>query len=226
MPVTYVTDAEDTDVNVTSTTVPVTPSGTNRYMAVVIAAWDASTTDSAIASVTFNGSGVGWSSLKDELGPGANVNRAALWGKVAPDAVAANVVVTYGGTVSESGVHVIVADTVNQSTPVGTAFSGEGTASPITVTVTGVGNDDLVIDGGYIHGVPSSVTAGADQTERANLLITAANSRIFASTQPGTAGGVMSWTGTMDEWVQVAVALKGNPGHGRIPELAALGWNL
>jgi len=95
---------------------------------------------------------------------------------------------------------------VHQTTPVGTAVTADGTASPATVTVASVGADDLVVDDLYVSS-PAGPTIGADQTLREAEDVGGNHYR--SSTQPGTAGGVMSWTfSTPDFWGIGAVAFK------------------
>src|SRR3990172_2120953 len=97
---------------------------------------------------------------------------------------------------------------VDQTTPVGTAVTSiEDTASPITVTVADVGTDDMVVDIVALNNC-SGITIGADQTERWAEVPNASND-IRGSTQPGSAGGVMSWSGTTwDNASMGAVAFK------------------
>lgn len=82
---------------------------------------------------------------------------------------------------------------VDQTTPVGTAVTTNASTANPSVTVASVGTDDMVVDN--IHADPFSATpaAGADQTERYSEIETA-QAVTKGSTQPGTAGGVMSWT--------------------------------
>ena len=118
---------------------------------------------------------------------------------------------TVPGTPDEHALGVISMTGVDQTTPVGTPVSATGTTSPATVTVGSVSADDMVVDSMYtlFGGAPS---IGADQTQRyAEDLIGSAGDEIYlkGSTQPGSAGGVMSWSndGTAD-WGIGAVAFK------------------
>jgi len=215
--VTYNNDNEAVATNATSVTVGSFAVGnnTNRYMLVGVAAWDASTTDSAISSVSHNGSTTGWASKITEVGPFTATDRASIWGKTAPDVVSATVVVTVGGTCSELAANALSAYGVDQTTPLGTAVSSEGGGATATVTVSDAGNDDLIYDVLYASGTSVTGVAGADQTERANNTIAGAGNRILASTQPGSTDDVMSWAITVGagrEWVQCAVAMKASTG--------------
>ena len=109
------------------------------------------------------------------------------------------------GTVHSLGV--ISMTGVDQTTPVGTAPTPTtGSASPATITVASIGADDMVVD--TMLALTISVTgAGADQTSRCAQ--DHGGYFLRMSTQPGTAGGVMSWTlSGSDGWGSVAVAFK------------------
>ena len=108
---------------------------------------------------------------------------------------------------------------VDQTTPVGTPVSATGTVSPATVTVASVGADDLVVDNVMLGAALVAPVVGADQTERWSQSEALNGGEGRGSTQPGTAGGVMSWTFTTDpgdDWGIAAVAFK--------PVAAAAGW--
>lgn len=119
---------------------------------------------------------------------------------------------------------VITMTGVDGTTPVGTPQTASGTTSPATVTVTGVGADDLVVDNLTLVG--DNPTIGADQTERYTEIGGVYGLRQRGSTQPGTAGGVMSWTFIDDAWTLGAVAFKPTgaaPAAGRASNLGLLG---
>jgi hypothetical protein len=106
------------------------------------------------------------------------------------------------------GFGVISMTGVDQTTPVGTAAFANGNSTTPSVTVTGVGADDLVVDGlsfdGYAGG---TLTVGALQTERFRELNAAL--LLAGSTQLGADGGVMSWSNTVAGiWGLGAVAFK------------------
>lgn len=107
---------------------------------------------------------------------------------------------------------VITMSGVDQTTPTGTFVGADGATSVATVTVGSVGADDLVIDQLYEYN-DTTPTVGADQTVR-NTQSHAAPTEFRQSTQPGTAGGVMSWVDAFDEWMLHAVAFKPSAGGG------------
>lgn len=211
--VTYNNDNEAVAANATSVTISsfVVGNNANRVLLVGHAAWDSTAGDSLIAGVTWNGSATGWASVLTRLIT-SGTDRASLWRLIAPTATTASVVVTATATTAEFGANVLSAYDVHQTTPLGTAVGGDGLATPATVTVGSVGVDDLLYDTTYYSSSAVSATVGADQTSRAVGTLSGF-SQILVSTQPGTAGGVMSWTlgGSSVEWVQCAVAIKPAP---------------
>lgn len=115
------------------------PSGSNRYLFVMIAGWDGESNPTAI-TVTYGGVNV------PKLGGCQNTaqNNTVIFGLVAPAVGTANVVVSnipasYNqlacGSISLAG--------VDQTTPVGTVVNGQDVN---TCTVTGVASGDLVVD--------------------------------------------------------------------------------
>jgi hypothetical protein len=103
-----------------------------------------------------------------------------------------------GGTIVYHTLAVVSLTDVDQTTPVGTPqFSAENTAdttSPVELTVTGVGADDLVLD--QICAISTGAPAvGADQTATLNHN-DAGTTFMAVSRQLGSAGGVMGWTVT------------------------------
>lgn len=83
---------------------------------------------------------------------------------------------------------------VDQTTPNGNAQTTTGTGSPFSVTCTGVNTDDMVVDQLFYldDSTPTAPTIGADQTQR--LARSGTDIYYRVSTQPGSAGGTMSWT--------------------------------
>ena len=103
-------------------------------------------------------------------------------------------------TPDEHAFGVITMTGVDQTTPVGTPATATGQTTSPTVTVGSVGADDLVCANVYWHEAGSGIelgTVGADQTEwTREVFATSDNITQSISTQPGTAGGVMSWAGS------------------------------
>lgn len=213
--VTYDNDNEATANDATSITIGAFTVGNNanRCMLVGCASYDGTVAESAISSISHNGSTTGWASVITELGPGATNDRASIWRKVAPDAVNATVVVTMGGTCSEIGANALSVYDVDQTTPIGTPASAEGTtSSPATVNVSSA-TGEMVYDAVYQYGgLTGTGTEGAGQTPRANAIVrtyAGARTLFFASTEPGAPTVTMSWAlSSPSEWVIVACPIK------------------
>lgn len=100
---------------------------------------------------------------------------------------------------------------VDQTTPFGNTQSGSGTSAEPSETLTDVASDDMCIDGVFYF-PEGSATPGADQTLRGSGASgTPYINEGHTSTQPGTAGGAMTWTlsGT-PSWIHVALVIKGS----------------
>ena len=213
--VTYDSDNEAVAAVATSVTIGsfTVANNANRAMVVGVACWSAVAGDGVVSSVNHNGSTTGWASVITRV-DGSN-DRASLWRKVTPAAVSATVVVTMTGTCGELGANALSVWDVDQTTPIAGATGADGTAAPLTVTVSAA-TGDLVYDVAYHYGTPTSytLTVGASQTARANVDIIdyeTQSARLAASTEPGAATVTMSWTngtGTTTNWCQVACAIK------------------
>lgn len=111
------------------------------------------------------------------------------------------------GTLNATMISVLSMSGVDQTTPSGGAATSQANSGNVSATATSVGSTDLVVDAwGKWDG---TYTAGADQTQRVH--VSDGSVRLFNSTQPGTAGGVMSWTagaGNGGEYAGGAFALK------------------
>ena len=178
-------------------------------------------TPQASTSITYAGNAMTemW-----DLGPFATYFRTAgyrLAGAANVPTGAQTITSTLAGAADEHAMGVITMTGVDSTTPVGTAATATGVFPDVsaTVTVGSVGADDLVIDGLFIGDAGSTsptATAGADQTGRnAEPILTF--EWLGQSSQPGTAGGVMSWAcsaGT-DGWAIGAVAFKPAAAGGR-----------
>lgn len=215
MAVTYDNDAETSGQSVSSLTINDFTVGdnSNRYLIVGIAGWDSA--PPSVSSVSWKGDSTGWT----ELATIGNGYFSHLWGKKSPAAGTGDVVVTLTGACDELGINVLSVYNVDQTIPAGTPATSDGTSSPALVTITGMEDGDLIYDAGYLYGSSlSTPTIGANQTERANLDIGGFGAYVVASTQLGSAGGEMSWSGSgMSEWALAATALKPTSGNGGEP---------
>jgi len=139
---------------------------------------------------------------------------------VPPDVATGDVVITWDATNNGNSGVAISLTGVNQTTPVGTPVTGDGTTGPATVNVTSE-TDALVVDNVHYgtNGSPvANLVAGSDQTERWTFIETFASAR-GASTEPGAASVTMSWSSTDgDYWATGAVSFK--PAGGAPPATA------
>ena len=188
----------------TGTTSPITVShptgsGTNRLMLVGISGARSSGTV-AVSGVTYGGVAL---SL---VGTQAYAAYQKIWiyQLVAPATGTADVVVTFSTAPNGGAVVGVVTFTgVNQSTPLGTFVSAQGTSTTPSVNVSSA-TGELVFDT-VNHYWP--LTVGANQTQRWNT----GSGNIYGagSTESGAATVTMSWTASgSDTWAIGAVPIK------------------
>jgi len=220
--VTYDNDNEAVGTAVNSITIGSFPvaNNANRCMLVGSAGYDATLGNTIVSSISHDGSTAGWASVVTNPGPGGVTDRASIWRKVAPSAVSAPVVVTFAGTCDHIGANALSLYDVDQTTPIGTAASAEGTSGAATVNVSSA-TGGMVYDVVYNYGnsLTNTGTVGASQTQRANTVLktyAGARALMLASTEPGAATVTMSWTlSHPDEWVQAACPIQAAPAGGK-----------
>lgn len=167
-----------------------TAGGSNTAVFAGVSALNLATPRPGGGTVTYGGTGM---TNRWDVGDGGNTMTNDGFSLAGPASGAQTVTSTITGTTPDQQYLGVMSLTgVDQTTPVGTGVSAAGTASPATVTVASVGVDDLVVDNLYTD-FPI-VTADADQTVRNTEDGIGQPMRLRQSTQPGTAGGVMSWT--------------------------------
>jgi hypothetical protein len=193
-----------------------TGTGTDRLLLAGVA-WNCSTTDRTITSVTFTpsgGSAIPLTAVKTQQA-GTQLRYSAIYKLLdPPKGVTGTVTVTFSGAVAYGSV-AGAADFagVDQGDPLGTA-AGAGSQSQGTapaVTLTGLTGDELVFDSVFMGGTGSTqtLTAGTGQTAHWNTyspsLCTGAASTEQATGSPIT----MSWTaGTSAYWAIAAVPIR------------------
>lgn len=237
--VTYDSDGEAGGTGLASVTIGsfTVANNANRCLMVGVVTRDTVEADAVVSSITHNSSTSGWVSVISVPHPSEAGRTSQIHRKLAPSAVASTVLVTMAGTCSELGAHAMSVYDVDQTTPIGTAVSVTHRVDSLTLTtldVTAAAND-LVYDVVYLYddsGSPTVTgTAGAGQTERANLVIATyggARALLLTSTEAGAATVTMSWaiTGQGDTWciqaacpIKAAAAVAGHPAirrHGGI----------
>lgn len=156
-----------------------------------------------ITNVTFNGVGMTFQTLAT-----STEVRVEFWYmKEAQLPVAGTYTIAVTGTAANS-MHGAASFTgVDQTTPFSTPVTASGTASPVTVDVTGTLTTDMVVDFAGIKD-PGTVTIGAGQSLGWNALGTDVQG--MGSREPGNGGTItMSWTMTASVgWATIAAALK------------------
>jgi hypothetical protein len=166
--------------------------------------WYVSGSGDASTSASYGGTGM--TELWD-FNPDAQAGNAGY--RLHAPATGAQTVISTLGISTDIQTHIlgVVSFTgVDQTTPVGTPNTAFSTTGNGTVTVASVGADDMVVEN-YLDNAAGTPTIGADQTQRNTQTFFTLNYR--QSTQPGTAGGVMSWTTSGVSWWGIgAVAFK------------------
>lgn len=191
----------------TSVTFSVTvAAGSDLSMAIAISLEQAG---AVVDSVTFNG--VAATLIASQAN--ATFGRAELWGLTPPAVGTFDVVISWGSPSSRHVAAVVVASGVDQAGGTGsfrTAGTSSGNGTSATDTVPSVTSDDLCVEVLNIDGTGHAAAVGADQTERWNAETTSGANTGCGSTQPGSAGGIMSWTWTTSApYAHVASAFKG-----------------
>jgi hypothetical protein len=191
-----------------------TGAGDNRLMLLGVS-WNAGTTARTISSVTFTpsgGSAVSLTEVKTQQVAPTVYRYAAIYRLLnPPSSQAGTVTVTFSGSVS-SGIVVGVANFagVDQTTPLGSSGGAAATNATPTVTLSGLGGDELVFDTVFLGGgPPASLTPDASQTRYWTNYNT--NARGAASSKQATGSSVtMSWTAgsSTAPWAIAAVPMK------------------
>lgn len=189
-------DHADTTIT-TSITVP---SGSDRLIVVCTAQESNNLGTHQIASSAFGG--VALTQLAEAAD--ATWSHAEIWYLKNPAVSTANVVTTL--TAADNARHgIYVFSGVDQATTFRTPQTGMGNAASSSLTVPGVIAGDYLVDAVGLDGIFRTGAVGADQTEEYNF--EGIGFTACSSTQPGSAGGVMSWTWSAGDYSHVATAL-------------------
>jgi hypothetical protein len=129
---------------------------------------------------------------------------------IAPTTGANNVALSWTG--SDAAIGLATSYTgVDQTTPLGTSATASGTSTAVTVDVSSA-SGELVVDAvAYDQNCGGqTITVGASQTERLNILtVSACGITAGMSTESGAGATTMSWTGSDSQnWTTVGVPLK------------------
>lgn len=191
-----------------------TSPGDVDLLVVVVAYWDVNNITigdldhSGIASVTFNGDALTF--VQNSAETGAPGFLTEIWQRVAPDvSTTANVVITYAGASGTpiAGVAVGIKG-ANQTTPLANATqnatTGPGTGPSVSISSA---TDNLVIDGIWVDDDSTNLTAGAGQTEQAEVTVTGWG-KLAVSTEAGAASVTMSWTTPNATWAHIGASIQ------------------
>ncbi|MBW7866243.1 MAG: DUF11 domain-containing protein, partial [Candidatus Hydrogenedentes bacterium] len=188
-----------------------TGTGPNRLLLVGVTVQDNNVT---VSSITYGGTAL-TSVGTGTRGSGGSRLHMALYRLVNPPSGANDVVVTFSSTFQSGKGAVIGASTysnVNQTTPLGTFVTANGSSTAPSVTATAVVGD-LVYDtvASAVTGTTLTLPGGNGQTQRwQNVSGTVV--RGAASTETAAAASVvMNWTSGNGNWVTGAVAIKAGP---------------
>jgi len=140
----------------------------------------------------------------DQVGTAVRVN---LWTLLAPTGTTDTVTATWSGSQTRAWV---CASSYSGVDSIGNTQSSSGTSGEPSLTVTGVGDDDMVADIVGTFGGTTSFTVGANQTKILDSTTFHSYYVTEASTsyQDGVNGGVMEWTTNNSlDWAHAALAL-------------------
>ena len=194
----------------------VTGTANNRLLVVGVS-WNSNSTERTLSSITFTPSGGSAQSLTPAVAhKHSTQNRdAALYYLVNPGSgVTGTITATFSGAVA-SGIVVGASNFagVDQTTPIGvtnSADSGSNQNTTVTVGLTGLNGDELVIDNIFMGGSGSSqtLTAGSNQTQVWTNF--SSNTRAADSTQQATSSSatMTSTAASSAYWDVVATAIK------------------
>lgn len=179
----------------------VTPTGSNQ---VLFAGVVSRRTVSNITGATHAGNTMTAVEAESFLNPIAT----RLFYIVNPTSGTNNVVVDFVGAALADSIVIWTCSGVDTASPIRAFASATGTGTAVTVTVSGVQTGDVVLDIFGTDVATTNPTIGANQTNL-NTGNDGAELGWGASQQPGSDGGVMSWTTSLSqEWSISAVAIK------------------
>jgi hypothetical protein len=180
-----------------------TTSGTNRLMLVGVS-FGKGISDT-VDSITYNGANLTYVGSHG----GGSDPRVEIWSLVAPDVGTNNLVVNFsGGSGTEGATAGVTTFTgVEQSTPLGTFASANGTSTQASTTVSSAANE-LVFGVVGVRGDDNfNLSPGSGQTEQWDVHTSGTNGG--ASTEEGAASVVTSWIwGDENRWAVGGVSIK------------------
>lgn len=164
----------------------------------------------AALSLTIGGSSTGVTLVhQDPDGVNGDNRRChVVYRAVAPASGAQNVVFTAAGNMEHGAIEVVSLTGVDQTTPVGTEATAEGSSTTPSVAVSSAAGE-LVVDAVGGFSPAGSVAVGAGQTSRVENENWGGNDAAAGmSTEDGAASVTMSWTISSAPWSIVGVPFK------------------
>lgn len=193
-----VTDFDNTATNSDITTSYTQSAGTDTLLVAILT----SENDVSHDSVEFDGNAL---TKQVDLGNPTNERRVTIWTLVDPPVTTGDIIATFGGN-ADFGVIYHSWQGVDQVVPVNAVASAEDVSGLITVTINSA-VDDLVIDGFAHDDDDVDPTAGAGQTELADLSVVG-DFRCGSSRKDGASPTVtMEWSTDVNDWVHCAISL-------------------
>ena len=158
----------------------------------------------SVSTITYNGVGL---TLVGSQATSDNKGRIEIWRLIAPATGTFNVVGNLSGAPDGATVGVVTFTGVNQTTPLGSFISDLADSGAASITVSS-GASELVFDTLVVEGTSDKdLVPGAGQTQRWDLFQAPASNG-GASTEPGAASVVMSWSFPTDKWAIGGVSIK------------------
>lgn len=215
------TPTETSGTNVTSLTFAQDTTGTGAdYLSVGAGGWDGA--DNVQPSgVTFNSDAL--THVGSQPSTPAADDTASLWGRVAPAIGNHNVVVSFGGTISEAGAGAVAMSGVDPATPTGTVARTANDDTPANIAISSSSTGELCIAAYYANYFSNDPpTEGSGQDARFHV-VPVDFSHVGGSTKPGAAGTVtITWSATGGNWDAVGCAIKAASAPAAAPKLLGL----
>lgn len=202
-----ISNGTNDNTQTSSTWSHVVGSGSNRILCVICTARDSSgTNDFVVSSVTFNGSGTGFSMIPGLTDTSDRV-RTEIWVLVNPTNTTANIVVTWTGSCQTVAAGAISLNGVDQSSPVHVSDTSQGTGTNPTISLTTSINNTFMVGGVMID------TSSDIINDQGSAIFNLDGSRQAGGSYialPSSGTGTLSWTSSLSSgaWVAAAIAFK------------------
>lgn len=211
------TTASTSGTNVTTTTTfSVTTSGSNRLVFAVINTGDGTFADADVTAITYAGV---------TLGQIWTINNAVAWARSQGYSLPTNAINTEpalgantfsldtANTLSALGVGVTPFDGVHQTTPLGTAVTGQGNSDTPTVSSIGSATGEVVIAGCASDSDSATWVSGGTNLWNYTQLL--GDTAVGAQRYDGAASVTATWTTSAEKYAAGGVSIKPAAAAGR-----------